>query len=107
MKRLVGILAALFMTSAVWAQTGMSLPAGTALKVKLENTLTTFSNKEGDPFSGRVTEAVMLEGKTGSNRRVRSRTRDQDLANRGASPGSPQSAFSLKPWCFRTANGTC
>ena len=64
MKKLVGILAALFMTSAVWAQTGMSLPAGTALKVKLENTLTTFSSKEGDPFSGRVTEAVMLDGKT-------------------------------------------
>jgi hypothetical protein len=39
------------------------LPAGTTLKVKLETALATFSSKSGDPFSGRVTEAVMLEGK--------------------------------------------
>jgi hypothetical protein len=45
------------------AQTNISLPAGTGVKMKLENALTTFSNKSGDPFSGRVTEAVMLDGK--------------------------------------------
>jgi len=44
--------------------TAQTLPAGTALKVKLSNTLTTFSNKSGDPFSGRVTEAVVVNGKT-------------------------------------------
>src|SRR5580765_4504259 len=42
----------------------MSLPAGTAGKVKLENTLSTSSSQSGDAFSGRVTEAVMLDGKT-------------------------------------------
>jgi len=64
MKKFAGILVATLMATGAWAQTNMSLPAGTALKVKLENTLTTFSSKEGDPFSGRVTEAVMLDGKT-------------------------------------------
>src|SRR5262249_2333597 len=47
-----------------WAQSNVAIPAGTAFKVKLENTLTTFTNKKGDSFSGRVTEAVMLDGKT-------------------------------------------
>jgi len=49
---------------AAGAQTNMALPAGTAFKVRLENTLSTFSSKEGDPFSGRVSEAVLLDGKT-------------------------------------------
>ena len=34
------------------------------MKIKLETTLATFSNKSGDPFSGRVTEAVVMNGKT-------------------------------------------
>jgi hypothetical protein len=50
--------------TSVLAQTNLSLPAGTALKVKLENTLSTSSSKSGDPFSGRVTEPVQLDGKT-------------------------------------------
>lgn len=62
MKKLV-LLSVVLLTVAAVAQTNISLPAGTAVKVKLENALTTFSNKSGDPFSGRVTEAVMLEGK--------------------------------------------
>ena len=41
-----------------------TLPTGTALKMKLENTLTTFSSKGGDPFSARITEPVVLNGKT-------------------------------------------
>ena len=41
-----------------------SLPTGTAVKMKLENTLTTFSTQAGDPFSARVTEAVVVDGKT-------------------------------------------
>jgi len=64
MKKLVVLLCATLLAAAAVAQTNMSLPAGTALKVKLENTLSTFSSKEGDPFSGRLTEAVMLGGKT-------------------------------------------
>jgi hypothetical protein len=54
----------ILLASLAAAQTDMSLPAGTALKVKLETTLTTFSNKSGDAFSGRITEPVLLDGKT-------------------------------------------
>jgi hypothetical protein len=60
MKKLVLVCVVAFATAAV-AQT---LPAGTPLKVKLENTLSTFGSKTGDPFSGRVTEAVTVDGKT-------------------------------------------
>ncbi len=49
---------------AALASAQTSLPAGTALKMKLENTLTTFSSRAGDPFQARVTEAVMVNGKT-------------------------------------------
>ena len=45
-----------------FAQT--SLPTATALKMKLETTLTTFSSHAGDPFQARVTEAVVVDGKT-------------------------------------------
>jgi hypothetical protein len=34
------------------------------MKVKLEKTLSTSSSQSGDPFSGRVTEPVVLDGKT-------------------------------------------
>ena len=60
MKKLVLVSVVAFATAAV-AQT---LPAGTSLRVKLENTLSTFGSKTGDPFSGRVTEAVTVDGKT-------------------------------------------
>lgn len=63
MKRLVGTMAMMLLALASAAQTNVSLPAGTSVKVKLETALTTFSSKSGDPFSGRVTEAVMLDGK--------------------------------------------
>jgi len=45
------------------AQTSQPVPTGTALMVKLETTLATFSNKVGDPFRGSVTHPVMLNGK--------------------------------------------
>ena len=46
------------------AQTSLPVPAGTALMVKLETTLATFSNKAGDPFQGSLTQPVVLNGKT-------------------------------------------
>jgi hypothetical protein len=46
------------------AQTNAPVPAGTALMVKLETTLATFSNKPGDPFHGRLTQDVVLNGTT-------------------------------------------
>lgn len=60
----VAMLGVLLFAVSGWAQSNLSLPAGTAVKMKLENTLATFSSKRGDPFSGRVTEAVLMDGKT-------------------------------------------
>jgi hypothetical protein len=54
----------LFLVLAALAAGQTSLPTGTAVKMKLETTLTTFSNHAGDPFSARVTEAVVVDGKT-------------------------------------------
>ncbi len=64
MKKLAALLCTILLTLAAVAQNNISVPAGTALRVKLETTLSTFSNKEGDPFSGKVMEAVVLGGKT-------------------------------------------
>ena len=46
------------------AQTNAPVPAGTALMVRLDTTLATFSNKAGDPFQGHITQAVVLNGAT-------------------------------------------
>jgi hypothetical protein len=62
MKRLSILVILVLVARLAWAQT--SLPTGTAVKMKLENTLTTFSTQAGDPFSARVTEAVVVDGKT-------------------------------------------
>lgn len=62
MKKLVVLATLLLATAYSVAQT--SLPTGTAVKMKLDTTLATFSSKAGDPFSARVTEPVILDGKT-------------------------------------------
>jgi hypothetical protein len=64
MKKLLVLLVSVLVGGTAWGQANLSLPAGTALKVKLENLLSTFTSKAGDPFSGRVTQAVLLDGKT-------------------------------------------
>ena len=63
MKKTLLFLAAFVLNvSFAWAQA--ALPPGTAVKMKLETTLATFSSRAGDPFSARVTEPVMMDGKT-------------------------------------------
>jgi hypothetical protein len=64
MKKIAALLSVIVLAAAAGAQTNLSLPAGTPMKVRLENTLSTFSSKEGDAFTGKVTDAVTLEGKT-------------------------------------------
>ncbi|MGA1987149.1 MAG: hypothetical protein ABSG72_12860 [Candidatus Sulfotelmatobacter sp.] len=44
--------------------TAAPVPAGTALMVRLDTTLATFSNRVGDPFQGKVTQAVVVNGST-------------------------------------------
>jgi hypothetical protein len=41
-----------------------TVPAGTALRARLQTTLSTFSNKTGDAFTAQVTEAVTVDGQT-------------------------------------------
>jgi hypothetical protein len=63
MKKLwIAMLAVSFCAIAM-AQNNISLPAGTSVRVRLENALSTASNKSGDTFSGRITEAVLQDGK--------------------------------------------
>jgi hypothetical protein len=64
MRKLAVLICTLLLVGAAAAQTNLALPAGTALNVKLETTLATFTSKTGDSFSGRVTQPVMLDGKT-------------------------------------------
>jgi len=58
------LLACAYMSTMAAAQASAPVPSGTALMVKLETTLATFSNKAGDPFQARLTQAVVLDGKT-------------------------------------------
>lgn len=41
-----------------------TLPIGTTVRMKLETMLSTMTSKRNDEFAGRVTEAVVLDGKT-------------------------------------------
>ncbi len=62
MKKTLSLLSFILLAGFAWTQT--ALPTGTAVKMKLETTLATFSSKAGDPFSARVTEPVVIDGKT-------------------------------------------
>ena len=64
MTKLAVLGGVVLLVSGAVAQTNLSLPAGTALNVKLESTLATFTSKKGDSFSGRVTQPVVMDGKT-------------------------------------------
>lgn len=63
MRKFGSLLCVLVLSLAAMAQNNISLPTGTSLTVKLENNIATYSSKTGDPFSARVTEAVLLDGK--------------------------------------------
>lgn len=61
MKKLIVISTLVLIVSLAAAQT--SLPTGTAVKMKLSTTLSTFGSKTGDSFSARVTQPVILDNK--------------------------------------------
>ncbi|HEX8816753.1 MAG TPA: hypothetical protein VF753_14740 [Terriglobales bacterium] len=63
MKKLTLVICTLLLASLVAAQ-DVTLPMGTSLRVKLENTITTSTNKAGDPFTGRVMQPVKFADKT-------------------------------------------
>jgi hypothetical protein len=62
MRKILSLTSLILLAGFALAQT--ALPTGTAVKMKLDTTLATFSSKAGDPFSARVTEAVLVNGKT-------------------------------------------
>jgi hypothetical protein len=63
MKKLL-LLPCTLLATMVAAQSTTPVPAGTALMVRLDTTLATFSNKAGDPFRGSITQPVMVNGQT-------------------------------------------
>jgi hypothetical protein len=63
MKKAIVLPCILLLAVFAVAQSSAPVPAGTALMVKLETTLATFSNKAGDPFEAQLTQPVLLNGK--------------------------------------------
>src|SRR5579863_9546785 len=64
MKKWMLLPCLLLLSALLAAQTSTPVPAGTALMVRLDTTLATFSNRVGDPFQARVTQAVVVNGNT-------------------------------------------
>ncbi|MGH9499422.1 MAG: hypothetical protein ACRD3L_09795 [Terriglobales bacterium] len=64
MRKIESLISVLMLSLVAFAQSNVSLPTGTSLTVKLETNLATSSSKTGDTFSARVTEPVLLDGKT-------------------------------------------
>jgi len=46
------------------SSSSLPVPAGTALMVRLDTTLATFSNRVGDPFRGSITQPIVVNGAT-------------------------------------------
>jgi hypothetical protein len=64
MRKIETLICVVLLSLVSVAQNNVSLPTGTSLTVKLETNLATSSGKTGDTFSARVTEPVLLDGKT-------------------------------------------
>lgn len=64
MKKWMILPCALLLATMLGAQTSSPVPAGTALMVRLDTTLATFSNRPGDPFRASLTQPVVLNGQT-------------------------------------------
>jgi hypothetical protein len=64
MKKWMVLPCALLLATMLAAQTSSPVPAGTALMVRLDTTLATFSNRPGDPFRASLSQPVVLNGQT-------------------------------------------
>ncbi|HUA15526.1 MAG TPA: hypothetical protein VMG31_09520 [Verrucomicrobiae bacterium] len=64
MKKSAMLCCVLLLAGVLSAQTSAPVPAGTALMVRLDTTLATFSNRIGDPFRGSLTQPVVVNGQT-------------------------------------------
>ena len=54
----------LLLAAGAVAQQAASLPEGTSLRMRLETPLSTHKSRVGDVFTGRLTEAVVVNGQT-------------------------------------------
>jgi hypothetical protein len=63
MKKSMVLPGILVLAATAVAQMNPAVPTGTALMVRLDTTLATFSNKPGDPFQGKLSQPVMLGGR--------------------------------------------
>jgi len=61
---LASLLAAQTDSASMPSSSSLPVPAGTALMVRLETTLATFSNRVGDPFRGSITQPIVVNGVT-------------------------------------------
>jgi hypothetical protein len=64
MKKWIALPSVLLLATMLAAQSNGPVPAGTALMVRLDTTLATFSNRAGDPFQGKLTQPVVVNGNT-------------------------------------------
>lgn len=64
MKKWMVLPCVLLFAAMAAAQTNAPVPAGTALMVRLDTTLATFSNRVGDPFQAKVTQPIVVNGAT-------------------------------------------
>ena len=64
MKKWIALPVVLLLVGMLAAQTSTPVPAGTALMVRLDTTLATFSNRLGDQFQAKVTQPVVVNGAT-------------------------------------------
>jgi len=64
MKKWMVLPCVLLLAAMAAAQTNAPVPAGTALMVRLDTTLATFSNRVGDPFQAKITQPVVVNGAT-------------------------------------------
>jgi len=63
MKKSMVLPGILVLAAPAVAQMNPAVPTGTALMVRLDTTLATFSNKPGDPFQGKLSQPVMIGGR--------------------------------------------
>jgi hypothetical protein len=63
MKKSMVLPGILVLAATAVAQMNPAVPTGTALMVRLDTTLATFSNKPGDPFQGKLSQPVTLGGR--------------------------------------------
>jgi hypothetical protein len=64
MKKWMVFPCVLLLAAMLAAQTNPPVPSGTALMVRLDTTLATFSNRVGDPFQGKIMQPIVVNGKT-------------------------------------------